>query len=491
MSLFSNLWNGIKSGIFGVTEKEEKTQEVNREEKKQGVKRKRDEEENIQEQEIKRKKEETIKQTIIQNIINDRSIIDISSEFIEKKTIIDCVDKKNVLYILIGEKHDESIIAKINKYMKENTKPPKVEDLRRIIPSPKVTMLINNIANKIKQIDGSSNIFLLTEGTKSKDLEHLYWNFLHSFFVESLYSEIIKCDIREEFIKSEIIKLSNKLYSYNDYPNAKSFVTIWIEAIEKTITLTKISSEIIKKPIEIINYPPFIGKDFNEEMKTHIVDIIQKRISCTLKKEIDSSGNVISSYEYKKFVNDNYLEKYKNVKISDFIQDEAKVELDINAYSTRDEIIEKLSNKLQYKLNEIGSLIPEGITITIPPEMKETIKNIKNEEMKLFCNNTWIQTTKYVKNKNGQRIKIPSTKIEDYIEDSDDYLKLLYGVILDVEVILQMRRIENIPVNELKVIITFTGSKHTEAYEDLFDIVKCEPKNIGVVKPSKEDTSDC
>jgi hypothetical protein len=60
-----------------------------------------------------------------------------------------------------------------------------------------------------------------------------------------------------------------------------------------------------------------------------------------------------------------------------------------------------------------------------------------------------------------------------------------------------MKRIENLPGNELKVIIVFTGSKHTEAYEDLFNIVNttkpehCKFKNIGIILPSSKDKDEC
>ena len=55
---------------------------------------------------------------------------------------------------------------------------------------------------------------------------------------------------------------------------------------------------------------------------------------------------------------------------------------------------------------------------------------------------------------------------------------MLYGAILDVEVIQQMRRIENFPGDELKVIIIYTGSMHTVVYENLFNILNCDPKSI-------------
>jgi flagellar biosynthesis regulator FlbT len=176
--------------------------------------------------------------------------------------------------------------------------------------------------------------------------------------------------------------------------------------------------EIIKDPIKLLNYPPLNKKEFNEEMKTHISNIINNKL---LYKFDDGTT-------YGDSVN-KFLNVYKNKKIIDFINGKKKIELDITENDTPTEIINKIT---------------------------KNSSDIKSAKDHFVLINT----------------------VEDFKEMVDNYLTMLYGTILDIEVIAQMERIEKLPGDELKVIIIYTGSMHTIVYEDLFNIVNCEPKSI-------------
>ena len=287
---------------------------------------------------------------------------------------------------------------------------------KTVLEQPTPVVLINKIFDKIQQNDKSSKIYLLTENANSEDSAHDYWNFLHFYLEEKKYSEVLKCDIRRDFIKFDIIQQ----HSYIEGTTNKDyFILITIQLLEKLIKITNMTDEIINDPTKILNYPPLSDKQLDEEMKIHISNIIRDKLSHKPYK-----NNPKTYMNYVK----NFLDSYKNKKIIDFINDDKKIELNITENDTPTQIITKINN------NSLD------------------INSAKDH----FVINT----------------------VDEFVKDVDNYLTMLYGVILDIEVIIQMKRIENIPGDELKVIIIYTGSMHTIVYEKLFNIVNCKAEKI-------------
>lgn len=139
----------------------------------QGIKRKREEDESNNEQE---------KSNIVDKITTEFSQ-DNKPGFIEKSLIVNCKEEQNILYVLLGEVH------------------PIIKNLE--LQAQDAAHFVNAISQSIKDTNKNVSIFLLTERSTCGTDFSKYWNKIHEDLSSNLYSDIISCDIRNEFLVCE------------------------------------------------------------------------------------------------------------------------------------------------------------------------------------------------------------------------------------------------------------------------------------------------
>ncbi len=331
--------------------------------------------------------------TIIENIQNNLKYINPS--FIEmRKLIHNCTNTKdNTLYVLIGEQH------------------------RKLSQHSEASSFINTIAKIIKNTDQDIPIFLLTEATPVETDESKYWNNLHTDISNTLFRQIVKCDIRQNTIRNNILTMFNNRDDLNFLKNIASF-----------FQTTKDFLDVSNNPDIIFTHPPLFSKYYDQETKQFIIDIAKSRLAI----DID---NTSYKNEVQKFLN-----YYENKDITFFLSD------------------------------TINQLL-----------VNENIQNNNVEIMKTleFFINAGMEQKKIFNNDN----------LQELIRNIQYYTSVLYGFVLDSEILRNISLINQSKQN--KVIIIYAGTEHVRILEDIvFSKKLCKYQDIIAASPPQKRERD-
>lgn len=354
----------------------------------QGVKRKREEDESNNEQE---------KLKIIQKIKTEFS--QNKPGFIEKSLILDCKEEQDILYVLLGEVHPD--VKKLESQAKD------------------AAGLINAISQSIKDTNKNVSIFLLTERSTCGSEYSLYWNKIHEDLSSNLYSEIISCDTRNEFLVCKVVRMLSELTNYKDKNNPSLYIDKFFDLIEKHKEIMSVTKDILDNPENIFSYPPLKDKNFDEQTKTKVINMINDTLNDIINKE--------KGQTYRAFLNDR-INVVEELDISSFLSDFV---FDIVKNKDETFVKEKLVEILIGYRQKLGSDI-----------------------FSFFMENVFYMKT------------------FDIIRT---YVTKLYGVIMDAEVMYQIQTIKNSEKDKkLKVIMIYAGSEHINVYENnLFSELIC------------------
>lgn len=344
-------------------------------------------------------------------------------EFLEKKIMIECLETKNI-FVLLGEVHPE--------YSK------------LLVQSKNVGDFLHELAKSVKNISSSTNIYLLTESQPTLfTMENIYWANIHNNLKTNQetenrtdFTKITYCDIREEFLLKKLALLSNTFQNNIEkklYKNNQQFINDLVDIIRKCSEIIQVSKDIIETPQNIFNHSPFKEKNVQDETKIKVTELIQHQLN-----------RQIGSNVYKNVLN-NFISQYENIQPTYFINndllpDEQKI-LDTD---NLDQIKDKL---LRYA--EAQKDLPTEILTKI------TLKNGKV-----------VDTITY------------------FIEKIAQYFTILYSVIMDAEIIRNIKNIEATETNTLTIV--YTGSEHTKVYEGLFNVVGCQQLDITQEEPREK-----
>jgi len=217
--------------------------------------------------------------SIIQNIQNN--LKNINPSFIEiRKIIHECTNPQdNTLYVLIGEQHE-----KLTQHSEAST-------------------FINLIAKIIKNTNTNIPIFLLTEATLVETDESKYWNNIHADISNTLFTKIVKCDIRQKTIRNNILTMFNNQDDINLLKNIDPF-----------FQTTKDFLDVSNNPEVIFTHPPLVSKFYDQETKEYIIDIAKSRLDMNI-----NENNTTTSY--KNVVVQKLLNIYKNKPLTYFLSD--------------------------------------------------------------------------------------------------------------------------------------------------------------------------
>lgn len=361
----------------------------------QGVKRKREEVEVESNNELEKLK---IIEKITTDISGNKPI------FIEKSLMLDCKEEQDILYVLLGEVH------------------PKVEKLEE--QANKAAVFINTISQSIKDTNQNVSLYLLTERSTCGSDFSIYWNHLHKDLSSNLYSEIISCDTRNEFLVCEATRLLNDLRKFNDIGNPNLYINKFFELIEKHKEIMSVTEDIIDNPENIFNYPPLKNKNFDEQTKTKIIKMITDNLNDIINKE-------------------------KGQKYGDFLKEKIKIFKDLSVASF-------LSDAFNEKFELVGD---EDRTFIENMLVKQFIEYRDDYKLGSATFGFFV-------------LEVFHMETFDIIRT---YVTKLYGVIMDAEVMYQIQTIKNSKKDKkLKVIMIYTGSEHIKVYENnLFNELIC------------------
>jgi len=364
----------------------------------QGVKRKREEVESNNERE---------KLKIIEKITTD--ISGNKPIFIEKSLMLDCKEEQDILYVLLGEVH------------------PEVEKLEE--QANQAAVFINTISQSIKDTNQNVSLYLLTERSTCGSDFSIYWNHLHKDLSSKLYSEIISCDTRNEFLVCEATRLLNNLRKFNDISNPNLYINKFFELIEKHKEIMSVTEDIIDNPENIFNYPPLKNKNFDEQTKTKIIKMITDNLNDIINKE-------------------------KGQKYGDFLKEKIKIFKDLSVASF-------LSDAFNEKFELVGD---KDRTFVENMLVKQFIEYRDDYKLGSATFGFFVLEVFYM-------------ETFDIIRT---YVTKLYGVIMDAEVMYQIQTIKNSEKDKkLKVIMIYAGSEHIKVYEEnLFSELICNEEKI-------------
>jgi len=371
----------------------------------QGIKRKREEDESNNEQE---------KSNIINKITSEFSQNN-KPGFIEKSLIVNCKEEQN-LYILIGEVH------------------PSIKNLKS--QAQDAAQFVNSISEAIKNRNKNVSIFLLTERSTCGTDFSKYWNKIHEDLSSNLYSDIISCDIRNEFLVCEAMRLLSELMNYNELGNSELYINKFFVLVEKHKEMFRVTREIIGNPENIFNYPPLQNKDFDEQTRTKIINMINNILNYKVKERQyrDILNYKVKERQYREILNE-IINEVEQMTIRDFLKNSAIQMLNIEENEDNTSIKQKL--------------VKHAVDMEIV---------LKKNVFDWFDN-----------------------EIFDYQTfDDREYLTKLYGVIMDAEVMYQIQTIKNSEKDKkLKVIMIYAGSEHINVYENnLFSKLICDKEEI-------------
>ena len=158
------------------------------------------------------------------------------------------------MYVLLGEVH------------------PKVEKLEE--QANQAAVFINTISQSIKDTNQNVSLYLLTERSTCGSDFTIYWNKIHEDLSSNLFSDIISCDTRNEFLVCKVVRMLSELKNFNDKNNPSLYIDKFFDLIEKHKEIMSVTKDILDNPENIFSYPPLKDKNFDEQTKSKIKNMI-------------------------------------------------------------------------------------------------------------------------------------------------------------------------------------------------------------------------